>query len=342
MYNISFFVSVGILTLLRDETREEDMFKMRLCVSGIFLLLFIAAASADILLDRVVAVVNKEVITWSELYRKMEMDAPQEIKSLSEDERRKIFNEKQEEYLESLIDIKLQVQEARSMGLTVSEDEISDAINGIKQKYSMDDAVFAASLKKQGYAFDDYKKRLGDQILVSKVVNKLINSKILVTDAEVNDYLSENKNISGTPDTYRIGQIFFKNPGNGESKQKIEKKAVIVVDALKRGEKFDDLARTYSEDASASSGGDLGIIKAEYLGQEFRSVLEGMKQGEISKPFWTNQGLHIVKLDEKIVRKDRVDFDREVRKILFEKKFTQRYETWMRELREKSFIEIRL
>src|ERR1039458_8320225 len=98
------------------------------------------------------AVLLDKVVTWSELYRSMEADASPQLKELKEEERLKIFKSNEAAYLETLINARLQVQEAKNMSMSVSDDEIKEAIESIKKKYSMSDEEFKASLKKEGFA----------------------------------------------------------------------------------------------------------------------------------------------------------------------------------------------
>ena len=84
-------------------------------------LLFSGLARAAVLLDRVVAIVNQDVITWSELYKTMEADASPSVKALKEDERRKVFRENEASFLETLINVRLQMQEAKNLGISVSD-----------------------------------------------------------------------------------------------------------------------------------------------------------------------------------------------------------------------------
>ena len=133
-----------------------------------FILSFIMLASfalpatpyASILLDRVVAVVNKEVITWSELYKAMEFESTTQTRNLSDEERRKLFKENEDSFLENLIDMRLQLQEARNLGIDVNQHEITETIDSIQKKYSMTQADFTESLKKEGLSLEEYRKRL--------------------------------------------------------------------------------------------------------------------------------------------------------------------------------------
>jgi peptidyl-prolyl cis-trans isomerase SurA len=318
---------------------------MKFTIIGVVILLLASAAVSHgaILLDRMVAVVNQEVITWSDLYKDMESDASPQLREMKPAERMKVFKENESSFLDTLINFKLQVQEAKSLGITVGDDEVKEAVEGIKKKYGMTDTVFRDSLKKEGFTIKEYMSRLRDQILVGKVVNQQIRSKIIITDAEVKQYLQKDKTLTAdSGEEYRISQIFFATPKNDEERVKAEEKAANVLKKLKEGESFAELAKTYSEDSSAGVGGDLGFIRKGQLSKEFGEVVSTLKVGEVSHPFWSDSGLHIIKLDGITGGKNDQQIMQEARKKLSEKIFQQRYTSWIKSLREKAFVEIRL
>lgn len=318
------------------------MLRLKLNLVILFSLILSAMSHASILLDRVVAVVNKEVITWSELYKIMEFEASEQIKKLSEKERIKILKDNEATFLETLIDMRLQLQEAKGLGLEVTSEEITETIENIKKKYSMTHTDFIESLQKEGLTLEEYKKRLSDQILINKVVNYQIRNKIVVSDAEVKRYMDENKEIFSGSETYRLRQILFKRPEGNVDKKTVEEKALLVINKLKAGEDFSALATVYSEDPSGRLGGDLGFVNKDYLAKEFIEVLSGMKAGDFSMPFWTERGLHIIKLDEKVSAQNMDKVKEDVRRQLTEEQFSEKYKSWIKGLREKAFIEIRL
>jgi len=299
-------------------------------------------SETPVLLDRVVAVVNKEVITWSELYKIMEFEATEQIKNLSEEERTKIFKENEPLFLETLIDMRLQLQEARSLEIGIAREEVEETIENIKKKYSMTDADFTASIKKEGLTLEEYKKRLAEQILINKVVQYEIKNKIVISDAEVKKSMDTNKETYSGSEKYRLRQIFFKEPEGNMDRKAIEEKALFVLQKLKAGEDFSNLAQIYSEDPSGKLGGDLGLIDKNLLASEFTNALSGMKAGDYSMPFWTERGLHIIKLDERVSVQNIDKVKEDVRRQLTEAKFLENYKSWIKGLREKAFIEIRL
>jgi peptidyl-prolyl cis-trans isomerase SurA len=297
---------------------------------------------APILFDRVVAVVNKEVITWSELYKAMEFEAAPQIKNLSNEERKKVFKQSEGSLLESLIDMRLQLQEAEKLGFEVTQKEITEAIETIQKKYSMTQADFTESLKKEGLSFDEYKKRLSEQILINKVVTHHIRNKITVSDDLIKKYIEEHKeNFTGN-EKYKLRQIFFKDTEGTVDQKTVEDNAALIIRRLKDGEDFSALARIYSDDPSRKIGGDLGFVSKDLLAKEFVEVLSNMHVGDYSMPFWTEKGLHIIKLDEiaSVQNIDKIKDD--ARKKLAEEQLAERYKSWAKGLREKAYIEVRL
>jgi peptidyl-prolyl cis-trans isomerase SurA len=295
-----------------------------------------------VLLDRVVAVVNSEVITWSELYKMMEYEAASMTSGMDEPEKNKVFKENEAQFLQNLVNMRLQLQEARKIGIRVSKEEITEAIESIKNKYSMTDDKFKKSLEKEGLTLQEYEERLKEQMIISQFVNRQIKNKIVVTDEEIDQYIKSNSQDVQSGDMYRIRQIFFKLPEEEGDRSDIEEKAHSVFEMLEKGEDFSHLAKQYSEDSTRTVGGDLGFIQKDIMAKEFLVVLSEMNVGDYSQPFWTSQGMHIIKLEE-IRQKEGMDQLREyARNELREKKFLEHYKDVIKNLREKAHIELRL
>lgn len=318
------------------------MIRLKAFICVLILVALCGVSSAAILLDKVIAVVNQEVITWSDLYKAMEFEASDKIKDIKEEEKRKIFKENEGPFLEVLIDMKLQIQAAKQKGIDAAAEEITEAINDIKKKYSMDEQTLTASLKKEGFTLDEYKKKLAEQIILSRVVSQEVRNKIVFSDTEIAKYIEKSKDTLITDDAYRIRQIFFKKPQNPSDRKTAEEKAGTVYQQIKAGEDFASLARKYSEDPSGKTGGDLGFIKKGQMAKEFTDVLSQMKAGDISQPFWTDMGLHIIKLEENIEKQSAAAIKESAKNKLIEQRFSEKYKHWLRELRETAYIEIRL
>jgi peptidyl-prolyl cis-trans isomerase SurA len=302
---------------------------------------FIDVSYSSVLLDRVVAVVNKEVVTWSDLYKMMESEASEQVKALNDEERRKVFRDNEALFLEKLIDMRLQIQEAKKLGIEVTSEDIKETIETIKKKYSLNDAAFEESLKKEGMTLEEYKKRLSEQILVSQFVSQKIRNKIIVSEEEVRRYMEANNEI-GESEAFRLRQIFFKKPKDENEKKAVMEKASLVIQRLKAGEDFSALAKEYSEDPSGKIGGDTGYVKKNYMAAELADMLSKMNTGDFSAPFWTERGLHIIKLDEKVSKQTADQLKATARRQLVEEQFLEKYRSYIKGLRETARIEIRL
>lgn len=292
---------------------------------------FVGPSFAGVALDRVVAVVNREVITWNELYRAMESEMGKQIRApfqrLSEEQKRRVFKENEAAFLESMIDMELQLQEAGRLGMRVSDNDIDNAVEEIKQRYAMDDEAFGAALEKDGFSLQSYREMLSRQILTGRVVERQVRAKLLLTEQESEGFLKQEGG-----ELYGIRQIFFKAIP-GKDSEEAEERASMLYGKLKAGEDFQALARKHSEEQAAeTTGGYLGLIDKSQMAGEFLDALKGMKPGDVSRPFRTERGIHIIKLEE---IKDKRD-------ILLEERFKELYMDWLQGLREKSLIEIRL
>ncbi len=272
----------------------------------------------------------------------MENEATEQVKALKEEERMKIFKDSEAIFLEKLIDIKLQIQEAMRLGLDVTTEEVTEAVENIKKKYSLTDNALEESLKKEGLSFEEYKKRLSEQIIISKVVSQQIRNKIVVSEEEVKKYMEANKESFTDNEAFKIKQIFLGRPKNDADIKVIEDRASLIIQRLKAGEDFSILAEEYSEDTSGKLGGDLGFIKKSQMAKEFIDALYSMKVGDFSKPFWTEKGLHIIKLEEKVSAQSTDEAKESVLKQLNENQFLEKYKSWIKGLREKAYIVIRL
>jgi peptidyl-prolyl cis-trans isomerase SurA len=314
---------------------------MRLRIAAVVCLLmsFLAGlAEGAILLDRVMAIVNKDVITWSEVYKTMEFEASGTLKTLTEKDRREFLRQNETAFLEVLIDLRLQIQEAARLGVSVSEEDVNRAVQGIREKYSMSEQSFEESIKKEGFTMKEYRRKVADQIMVGRVVEQEVRGKIIVTEGDLDRYVRDNPQVVRDGEGYAISHIFLKK---GQDRTKTEERAAEIYLKLKAGEPFADVASRYSEDSSAKSGGDLGFIRKRDITAEFERVLSGMSVGDISEPFWTERGMHILKLNEARKFNTPQELRESVRQRLLEEKFQSDYKNWVKGLRQKAYVEIK-
>lgn len=289
------------------------------------------------IVDKVVAVVNREVITWSELYKYMEFIAKDEIKNLNPDEKFKYFKAHEQEFLEKLIDTKLQIEEAERYGISVTDAEIDFAINDIKKKYELTDETFIEALKKEGLSLTDYRKMLKEQIIIGRTINSLVKSKIIITDSDINRYISAHPELICDEEGYYVSQIFIRKR---ENEEELKERMNEIFKKLVQGESFSKVASQLSEDPSAKTGGAIGVLKKGEIAPQLVSLFSKMSVGQISEPMLTEHGIFIFKLDGVCFRKDSEQLTNYVRNIIEDERFKKDYKLWVRGLRQKAYIEI--
>lgn len=312
----------------------------------IYLLLFTVHSSLSygaVLLDKVVAVVNNEVITWSELRERMEIEGKDVLKSFADNEQEEKIRELEPFFLNRMIDLKLQLQAAERLGFSVGSSEIDAAVSDIKRKYNLTDDEFLKTLKAEGFAVEEYRTQLREQILLSKAVRYEIKDNIIIADELIKEYYEKNKDKYGGGEKVRIRQIFFPATKNADSqKGEIEAKAEEAMRQIKNGKDFSKVASELSEDLSKESGGDMGYVSRGSLLKEIEEVVFSLNVGDVSTPFWSSVGLHIVKLEDRIAGVDTGETRDKIKNILFDEAFKLKHEDWVKKLREEAYIEKKL
>jgi peptidyl-prolyl cis-trans isomerase SurA len=303
-----------------------------LLAASLSVILFLAPAgrcAAGVLLDRVVAVVNKEAITWSELHRAMEFELGRQLRGLSEEEKKKVLQQSEARFLESMIDLRVQLQHAGKLGISASEEQVDRAVEGIRNRYSMDEEEFLGNLRAEGFTMKKYREVIREQIVISRLIDREVRSRIILTEEDVRKGLEELNLGEGI--LYGLRQIFFSLP-EGADMDALGERVSGMMDRLRAGEDFGELASRYSEGPNAGRGGDLGFIPRNQLAAEFMAAIKDLSPGQYTEPFRSARGVHILMLT---ARKDATEF-------LKERLFAREHRDWLRELREKSFIEMRI
>lgn len=282
--------------------------------------------------DRIAAIVNKEVITLSELNAALEDEYKRLRARFSGEDLARRLRQKRYEILNGLIERTLQLQEARARGLTVSDEEIQRAMKRT-----------GLAMPESANANEQIRKRIEEQVLLEKLRAFEVQRLVTVSDAEVVRYYHEHQEEFMSPPTYRLKQILWLvDPGQND--QRIVEKAEEVYRALQNGAAFEALARDYSEGPEAVHGGNLGIVREDELLAPLARVLKTMKPGDISPPIRTSLGVHILGLEERIpgnpIPLDQVE--QAIKTHLYQERAQATYQQWLTELRQKAFIDIKL
>lgn len=249
------------------------------------------------LLDRVVAVVNDEVILESELDSRVAA-ITREVKA--QGTALPPANVLQKQVLDQMVMTQIEMQIAANKGINVSDDTLNQNISRIAEQNGLTLAQLPAKLAEQGINYADYRKELRDQLTINQLERQVVSDQMHITPREVQAQIADDSANGNADNQYHISQILITLPSDPSSAQlaAARKQADDIYQKLKQGADFAATAVAYSQGQQALKGGDLGWRKGSELPTVFADVVTKMKPGDFSEPISSPSGFHIVKLDE--------------------------------------------
>ncbi len=305
----------------------------------------IARVESAEVVDRIVAVVNDDIITFTELNQLFKPYANQiRTRGYTSEKENKMLFKVREDILNRIIDEKLTDQEIERHEIVVSKKEIDNTIERIKKANFSSDEELREALSKEGLSIEEYRKRIKEQKLRAKLVNIEIKSKIVITKEDIKSYYKDHIDKYIGEEKYYLRNIILKvrRLGGEAEKLVVKKKIDAILIKLKEGERFEVMAGKYSESPSAKDGGDLGLFKIDELSQQLQKIVKGMKAGEFTPVIDTEQGYQIFFVQD-IIRspgKSLEEASTEIQEKLYYEIVNKKYQTWLTELRKRSYIKI--
>ena len=303
------------------------------------------AAADNAVVDRIVAVVNEDLITLYDLNQAFQ---PYEanIKALGyspEKEREALFKLRAD-LLNQIVDRKLTDQAIKRNKIEVSEKEIDAALERVKEARSLTDEALRAGLAQQGLTMEEYRTNLKQQLLRNILVNREVKSKIVITEDEIKRYYEAHSEKYAGETKYHIWNIFIRIPEveNESAKQRALEKMESVATKLKQGQAFESLAAQKPDSPMAPEGADLGLYQLEELSPQLQKAIKDMKAGEFSPILETDMGYQIIYVP-KIIKTDPKsleDVKSEIQQTLYNEAVDNRFQTWLQNLHKKSHIKI--
>ncbi len=299
-------------------------------------------------MDRVVAVVNNDIITLSDL-DEMYLPYANRIRAdgYAPEQEKEFLFEARKEILNRLIEQKLADQEISAKKIRVSDSEVDNALERVKNENFCTEEELVKILARDGYTLEEYKERLKEQILQAKLVNWEVKSKIVITEDEIRNYYNNKyKELYKGKIRYHIRSIFLKvSPSDNEDQvAAVVKKGEDIVKEIRQGLPFEDAAKEFSEAKSAANGGDLGFFTLSELTPVLKEVLQDLQPGEVSPVLKTPAGIQIVKLvkKEEMPGKSFEEAKAEIHQKLFQSVVEKKYEEWLKGLKERAYIKTML
>ncbi|HEU4686200.1 MAG TPA: peptidylprolyl isomerase [Nitrospira sp.] len=289
------------------------------------------ASDAAQLEDRIVAVVNTDLIMLSDVKRELKPEIERLRKRYRGPELERRIKTAESEALTAMIERRLQLQEAKAKSVDVSDQEVKQAVHQLKQQGEKIDDTDSVSLK-----------GVREQLTLLKVVDREVRSGVMVADPEMRRYYTEHRDRFSLPEEYTLSQILIR-PLSSDDLSSARQKAEEVTKLLKQGESFEDLALRYSDGPTAARGGKLGLVRQGELLPAIERAVSKLVPGGISDVIESPDGLHIVRLEDKKPKQFRPydEVRMEIQSLVFQQKSEDMFQSWLSELKNRAYIEIK-
>ncbi|GAD78742.1 peptidylprolyl isomerase SurA [Vibrio ezurae] len=270
-----------------------NMFK-RLIASMILILIPAMTLAAPVELDRVVVIVNDGVILQSDIDSAMKT-----VKLNVHDNKQALpgTDVLKEQVIDKLIMDKLQSQEAKRIGVRIDDNRLEQAIQSIAAQNNQSQAQLLASVKAKGLSYAEFREQIRTEVAISEARNALVRRRINILPAEVETLAGMLAKETNKDVNYDISHIQLRF-NDDQSKSEVEEEANKLVERLKSGEDFSELAITYSKGPKALEGGDWGWMHKEEMPTIFADQVTTQGKGAIIGPFRSGIGFHILKIND--------------------------------------------
>jgi len=296
-------------------------------------------------IDRIVAVVNSDIITLYDLNRafKPYEDNIKALQYAPEKERQTLFQVRKD-LLDQLIDSKLADQEIERAQITVNESDIDRTIERIKEARSFTDEQLREGLARQGMTMAEYRKEIKEQILRTKLVNREVKSKIVITGEDIKAYYDSHQDEYAGEKKYYLYNIFVRLSPQADTSEREDALRQIedAIARLNQGLSFEDLVNQLQDSSSRVQGTDLGLYRPDELSEQLQGAVVKLKAGEFSKVLDTDFGPQIIYVQkiQQTPTKSLDEIESEIEEILYNESVDNRYQDWLDELRKRSLIKI--
>jgi peptidyl-prolyl cis-trans isomerase SurA len=317
------------------------------------LLVFLSVAcslafSADTVIEQVAARVNDQIVTRTEYMRSRDQ-LKQEIAQQEVPNPDKAFAEREKDVLRDLIDQQLLLSKGKDLGITADTELIKrlDEMRKQMKLDSMEDLEKAA--QSQGISFEDFKQNMRNQIITQQVIGREVGSHMTVAKDDEQKFYDDHKQELMQPEQIRLSEILInvapgdKGADDPQALAAAQAKADGLLADIKKGAKFDDVAKKNSNGPTAAQGGDLGYFKRGVLAKELEEKTFSMKPGEVSDVIRTKQGfviLNVVEHQEAGIPPFK-DVEAKVQDAIYMQKLQPALRAYLSKLRTEAYIDVK-
>jgi peptidyl-prolyl cis-trans isomerase SurA len=284
--------------------------------------------------DRIIAIVNDDMVTLTELERYVHVEKHGKFVSVNEYFRNIQLRDKLDAFIENLL-IK---QQAKKLKADVSDKEINSIIENIKKQYLITEEELKEQLKKDNVEYNDFIDGLKTNVLRNKVLSQVISPEVIVKDSDLIAFYNQHIN-EFREEEYKLKQIFISN-----NQPDPQKKVMAAYSRLKEGNSFEDTAKAFSDDPSSAEGGDIGYVRSDELIPVLKEALRTVTPGSYTEVVKTPYGFVILKLVE-IRKGDTIIFavvKDKIHERIVQEETEKRYKDYVEKLRKSSYIEVKI
>lgn len=309
-------------------------------------MLCLASTAGAVIVEGIAAVVNNEVITYSEINEAVESYADGLPKNINPAEKEAVLRQARKVLLNKMIDNTLITQEAKRAGITVKEEEVTAQIQDMLNSRNISLRQFKEGLAKEGASYEKYRKDVKDHLMKLRLSSREVRSKITITEEEIGEYYGKHRHVYEGKEAVKIRQILFPAPPKAPPQvvQKMKQSAEEAELKLKAGEPFEKVMQEVPAAADTHSGEDLGFIEKGTMLSEVDEVAFKLKIGEASPVIESPAGFHIIQVIDKRGAgiKPLEEVREEIKNEIGKEKMSRKAQDWIEDLRKRSFLEIKM
>ncbi len=294
-------------------------------------------------IERIVAKVNGEIITQTQLDAEVQTTLDRMGTVPSEEERAKIVEELQRQILDTMIANMLVLQIAADRGLRVPSRFFDEWKAGVMEQMELEtEEDFVRQVELQGGSIEQLQKSFEEGLLVQEIRRIEVDSKVSVSEPEIEDRYQQNIQDYSEPAKVRLREIVVRFDDTNEVDK--GQKARRLLQDIRQGADFAEIARMHSESGSRDAGGDLGFFDEGELTESLNEAAFALNPGEVSEVMRLETSFYILRVEEKTeaVTKTLDEVRSEVADAVYEEKMGGQMDRYIRQLRERAIIEIKL
>lgn len=292
-------------------------------------------------LDEIVAIVNDDVVTKSELNRSLIVTRHQIMQqqiSMPAD------NVLKKQVLNQLINKKLQLQIAKQVGIDFTDADVDRVVQNVARQNNLSVNSLYERINHDGMGTEDYRGEIRDQMIVQKLQQQEVGSRLSVSTDEITSFMNSKLWQNNNNKEYHLEDILISlsDTPSSEEISRAKKQAQSIVTKLNQGQSFHEIAQQESGDNHALNGGDLGWRKLAEIPSAFAQQIVMMQTNDIAGPIQTPNGFHIIRLVAERGAKDAAPNRTQVEQLLLQRKFEEHVQNWVAKMRGQAFISMNI